>query len=96
MSESLFGDIEIHYADRTPCPVCGHPTSDCTDGKKQIPVKPIGVGLFPSLDKDLTFLVEEDFYIDEIVADKTTRRMKRFTNGQIISLLLAREYGLTK
>jgi len=101
MPEYLFGNIEFHRADRTPCIICGHPTSDCTaethnkqeplDGKKH---KVIGVGLFSSLDERTMHLVEQDIWADVQVNSELTKKILLYRKGQNITLQQAREAGL--
>ena len=102
MPEYLYGNIEFHRADRSPCIICGHPTSDCTDsathnkqesldGKKH---KIIGVGLFPSLDDLTKHLVEQDIWADVQVNSELTKKVLLYRKGQKITLQQAREAGL--
>jgi len=85
------GDLEIHGADRKPCPVCGHPTGDCSGSEKTIldlnlPKRIIG--------KEPMFLVEEDVTEDRAITPYTRARVLIHRKGDYIPLTKARELGL--
>lgn len=92
----LYGDIPVLRGGRGPCPVCGHPTGDCTGSE---PTKPLtrmfGLGIFESLDSKQMFTVEEDVFVDEEVAPDHFIRVRKYRIGQQIPLTEAREQGLT-
>ena len=66
--------MEILYADRQPCPVCGHPTGDCV-GDSPPPTHIVGAGLFPSLPYEEMIKVEEDVYEEIPASEFTTVRV---------------------
>ena len=89
----LYGDIPIVRATRGACPVCGHPTGDCATNTSQ-PKHIIGFGIFPSVDKTLDFLVEEDIHEERQLNPHYKARVLVARKGQRISLEHARELGL--
>jgi hypothetical protein len=81
--------LKIAKADRKPCPVCGHPTGDCTadyDGPRHI----IGVP-----DKEHLVYVKEDVTQEVILASgaKTTVILAR--GGSYITKAKAKEFGIS-
>jgi len=91
--EYIFDNVRIVRATRTPCPVCGHPTGDCAT-EKSAPHHVIGVGIFASIDKTLTFTVEEDIYEERMINPHYTARVLVAHKGQKIPVDKARELGL--
>ena len=91
--EYAFDNVRIVRATRTPCPVCGHPTGDCTTDSAA-PRHVIGIGIFNSIDKTLTFTVEEDIYEDRMINPHYTARVLLARKGQKISVDKAKELGL--
>ena len=54
-------DIDVHRASPLPCPVCGHPTGDCTGENGPEPPDHIsGYNSIESLNETQTYLVEEE------------------------------------
>jgi len=92
--EYIYGDIRLIRADRSPCPVCGHPTGDCIPENHIPPERIFGVGVFPSLDKDQMFVVEENIYEEKQIAPRQTIKVLKYRKGQAIPLSTARELGL--
>lgn len=90
--EFLYGDIRIVRADREPCPVCNHPTGDCTDGA--VPDHIVLYGTVPSMDSSQDFLVEEDVIGYRQITPFTKARVILAHKGQRIPLSKARELGL--
>lgn len=87
------GDYVISMADRQPCPVCGHPTGDCA-GSSEKPDHIWGLGAVPSMEKNQTFLVEEDIYEERQITPYTKSRVLLAPKGKHIPLTRARELGL--
>lgn len=90
----LFNDFKIVRADRSPCPVCGHPTGDCAGDSSAIPTKLFGIGLFESVDNSQTHTVLEDIYEERQVTPLQSRKVIKYHKGQVIPLSTARELGL--
>ena len=91
-SEYLFDGVTIIRADRSPCPVCGHPTGDCAGEQKEVTV--IGLGIFKSLDQKLFHIVDKDVYEERQINPFYTARVLLAKAGQKISVDRARELGL--
>jgi hypothetical protein len=96
MPEYIFGDIEILRSNGTACIVCGDPTGNCVPEGHIPPVKLVGLGIFDSLDSKQTFHVEEDFFVLEEVSAGVFTKVRKFAVGQVIPLLEARKYNLTR
>jgi hypothetical protein len=86
-----FGDAEVLAADRKPCPVCGHPTGDCTGGGEGIPI-----GLLPTQLSGLEpmILVEQDVTEERMITPYTRARVLIHRKGSYIPLSEARKLGL--
>jgi hypothetical protein len=94
--EYLFGDIPLLKADRSPCPICGHPTGDCIPENHQPPQKIFGIGLFASLDKEQMFTIDKDIFEDRQIAPRQIIKVLKYRKGHQIPLSTARELGLTE
>jgi len=83
----------ILRATREPCPVCGHPTGDCT-GTTPPPKTLVGLGAIETLKHAQTFYIEEDIWEElQITPGRTTRRL-RYHKGQSVSREEAENLGL--
>lgn len=91
-SEYLAG-ARLVRADRSPCPVCGHPTGDCS-GEMAPPKRIWGLGDIPSLEESQTVLVGEDIWEERQITPYTKSRVLVAKAGQHIPLLQARELGI--
>jgi len=87
------GDIEISMADRKPCPVCGHPTGDCSGNSSELPENKLPAqinGLEPLV------LVEKDITEERPITPYTKARVLIHRKGDYVTLSRARELGLSK
>ena len=90
----LFGEYRFLKADSNPCPVCGHPTGDCTpDVAENTDVAFAGTNA-PNVDSTLMVLVHEDVYVTKPVSPYATAKVLAAKKGQYISLDKARELGI--
>jgi hypothetical protein len=86
------GELKYYRATRKPCPVCGHPTGDCT-GESE-PLKEIwGYNTGSSFDLNQTFLIQEDFYEQREVGPGLFVKILVYPKGKEIPLLKAKELG---
>jgi len=90
---ALGGEVEIVRANRQPCPVCNHPTGDCT-GKDHGDVTVTGPGAFVSMDAEEVFIVQENVYEERAISPFTTTRVLVAAKGAAISRERAAELGL--
>jgi len=81
------------FADRQPCPVCGHPTGDCT-GELPPPSRLLGLGDIPSMVEGQTVLVTEDIWEEQEVTAGIRRKVVVARAGSRIPLVKARELGI--
>lgn len=96
-NNKLFGEFEILRAQRTPCPVCGHPTGDCTDANIVKPDHILGENLQSvSLKNDKMILVEEDIYENRQITPYTNTRVLIHRKGSYVTQDRARELGILK
>jgi hypothetical protein len=84
--------LRILRADRQPCPVCGHPTGDCSDG--QPPKHIIGFDSSTSGGGGLTVFVEEDIWEEKPITPYTKARVLVYKKGESISQDEAKRLGL--
>ena len=89
----VLGNIPVTMADRRPCPVCGHPTGDCS-GDSIKPTHIIGYNQIDSLNEKQNFLVEEDIYEDKQLSQFITTRVLLHPKGKQIPLDEAKKLGL--
>ncbi len=87
----LFGDIEILRAVDGPCPVCGHPTGNCT-GDMVKPDHIIGQDFTnESLKNDRMILVENDIYETRAISGFTSTNVLIHRAGTYVTLARAKE-----
>jgi hypothetical protein len=85
-------DIKFSRADRQACPVCGHPTGDCTSGNSN-PTHIIGFDVAGDGNTPLIF-VEEDVWEERAITPYTTARVLIYKRGQSIGHDEAKRLGL--
>lgn len=90
----LFGEYRFLKADSNPCPVCGHPTGNCTPDTVDNPSVTFADTKTNNVDSTQFVLVNEDVYIDKPVSPYATARVLAAKKGQYISLDKARELGI--
>lgn len=79
--------------EREPCPVCGHPTGDCSDGASE-PIHIIGPGIFPSLGHEETIILDEDIYGERQIAPGTTAKVLLYAAGTPMKMSMAQKLGI--
>lgn len=87
--------VKFLKADRQPCPVCGHPTGDCT-GETEPPATIWGYNTNSTLDDRLTFYMEFDYFEEREIAPGIVTRMLIHKKGKHIPLSRAKELGFIK
>jgi len=92
ISNSGIDGIRISRADRQACPVCGHPTGDCTDGTP--PKHIIGFDASSSGGGGITVFVEEDIWEEKPITPYTKARVLVYKKGENISQDEAKRLGL--
>ena len=90
----LFGEYRFLKADSNPCPVCGHPTGNCTPDSVDNPNVAFAESKTHNVDSTQFVLVDEDVYINKPVSPYATARVLAAKKGQYISLDKARELGI--
>ncbi len=87
----LFGDIEILRAVNQPCPVCGHPTGNCS-GDLDKPDHIVGEDFTnESIKNDKMILVEQDIYETRQVTAFTTTNVLIHRAGTYVTNARAKE-----
>lgn len=89
----VLGNIPVSRAERTPCPICGHPTGDCT-GTTIKPTHIIGFGITENAKNTQTVLVEEDIYEEKQISSFVKIRVLVHRKGKQIPYLEAEKLGL--
>ena len=89
----LGGEVRIIRAGNNPCPVCGHPTGDCT-GESGPPIRVLGPNIFPSMDHEEMFVVQEDIWETKPISKLTNTRVLVAKAGTAIPVSKARDLGL--
>jgi hypothetical protein len=98
---SIFEDgisgVKITRADRSPCPVCGHPTGDCTGDSPALSADSVwGYNTNSSLDDSVTFYMEEDYFEEREIAPGIITKILIHRKGKQIPLVEARKLGFVK
>lgn len=91
-SEWVLPDVRSIRASRTPCPVCGHPTGDCT-GSTPPPVR-ILASERERRKVDPGVLVEEDIYEEVYITERTKTKVLVAKAGTYIDTEKAINLGL--
>lgn len=87
--------IKFLRADRQPCPVCGHPTGDCT-GETSPPHTIWGYNTNSSLDDSLTFYMDFDYFEQREIAPGIVTKILIHKKGKHIPLQEAKDLGFIK
>jgi hypothetical protein len=91
----VLGGIPIIRADRQTCPVCKHPTGDCTTDT----AAPIHIAFTDSVIETLkesqTILVEENVYEDRQITPFTKTTVIIAHKGSYVTLERAKELGIS-
>lgn len=85
------GNIEFLEANRQPCPVCGHPTGDCTSDGAVKPETEMPAQVFG---REPMILVEKDITEKRQITPYTHANVLIHRSGDYIPLSRARELGL--
>lgn len=93
LNTKRFGDIDVSPADRSPCPVCGHPTGDCAGQSDVLPDTKLPVNMYGS---EPMILVEKDVTEERQITPYTKTRVLIHRVGDYVPLSRARELGLVK
>ncbi len=84
----------ILHADRSPCPVCGHPTGDCK-GDQPPPTRLAGMDdKLETLKHAQNVYVEEDIFDEIQITPGRTTRILRHAAGSQVSYEEAEKLGL--
>ena len=93
--ESIFHSLDnILPADRKPCPVCGHPSGDCSSDDLEEPRHVLGPDAFPSMGIEERVVVKEDVWQERWISPFTQPRIRVAVAGTAIPLSLAKEFGI--
>lgn len=91
--EFIADGLRIVRRETGPCPVCGHPTGDCSEGDNN-DVRVLGAGLFPSLNIEDIFIVKEDIFEDRQISQFSKIKVLTYPAGSKITKTKAQELGL--
>ncbi|MFY8201451.1 MAG: hypothetical protein ACOVLE_12315 [Pirellula staleyi] len=89
----LGGDARLIKAGRQPCLICGHPTGDCT-GDSGPPIRVLGPDIFPSLQQEEVFIIQEDIYEERAISNLTKTQILVAAKGTAVPISKARDLGL--
>jgi len=91
----VLGGIPILRADRQTCPVCQHPTGDCTTDT----ARPVHIAFTDSVLETLKdsqmILVEKDIYEDRQITPFTKTTVITVHKGSYVTLERAKELGIS-
>jgi hypothetical protein len=88
-------DIDVLRAGPMACPVCGHPSGNCTGENGPEPPDHIsGWNSIASLNESQTYLVEEDITEERQIAGGITVTVIKYAKGRHIPLEEAKNLGL--
>ena len=95
-TEKLYGEYEFLQADRSPCPVCGHKSGDCSgDSSKPTHIVGLESNLHSLKDENL-FLVEETIYGFRQITPFTEAKVILAKAGSYVTRQRAIELGILK
>jgi len=91
----MIGDnIKVAPADRSPCPVCGHPTGDCVGDGGSKPDHIVGFGPDGPNPDAQQFIVEEDVWVEKQLTPTVKTKVLVAPAGKVISVTQAKNLGL--
>jgi hypothetical protein len=91
----VLGGIPILRADRKPCPVCEHPTGDCsTDTARPMHIA-FTDSVLETLKDSQMILVEENIYEDRQITPFTKTTVITVHKGSYVTLERAQELGIS-
>jgi len=94
-SSYMIGDnIKVAPADRSPCPVCGHPTGDCVGDGGSKPDHIVGFGPDGPNPDAQQFVVEEDVWVEKQLTPTVKTKVLVAPAGKVISVTQAKNLGL--
>jgi hypothetical protein len=89
--DSYLDNIKMSRADRQPCPVCGHPTGDCSSGEAPVRI----ISFDPkSVLTGPTHYVEKDIWEEKQITPYTKSTVLVYKRGTRISQEEAERLGL--
>ena len=91
--EFISDGLRIVRRQSGPCLVCGHPTGDCSEGSNN-DVRILGANLFPSLNIEDVFIVEEDIFEERQISQFSKIKVLTIPAGTRITKTKAKELGL--
>ena len=96
--EILQDGIQVLKADRSPCPVCGHPSGDCVPEDQQTPKIAFADSStkIASLADSQKILVEDDVFEDRQITPFTKITVRIAKKGSYVTIDRARELGILK
>jgi len=92
-SYTIGDNIKVVPADRSPCPVCGHPTGDCV-GDSGKPDHIVGFGPDEPNPDTQQFIVEEDVWVERQLTPTVKTKVLVVPAGKVISVTQAKNLGL--
>lgn len=92
-SYKIGDNINVVRAERSPCPVCGHPSGDCV-GESGKPDHIAGFNSIDSLKNNQTFVVEQDILVEKQLTPTTKTQVLLHAKGKVISVTEAEKLGL--
>ena len=94
-NDMVLGGIPILRADRAPCPVCKHPTGDCTTDSAIPQHIAFTDSVIETLKDSQMILVEEDIYEDRQITPFTKTTVIVVHKGSYVTLERAKELGIS-
>jgi len=91
----VLGGIPILRADREMCPVCKHPTGDCTTDTARPMHIAFADTVLETLKDSQMILVEEDIYEDRQITPFTKTTVITVHKGSYVTLEKAKELGIS-
>lgn len=91
---TVLGGIPILRADRQQCPVCQHPTGDCTADNAHPAHIAFTDSVIDTLKDSQTILVEQDIYEDRQITPYSKTTIIKVHKGTYITLEKAIELGI--
>jgi len=92
-SYQIGDNIRVSQADRSPCPICGHPTGDCL-GESEKPDHIAGFGPSQPNPDAQQFLVEHDVIEERQLTPTIKTKVLVVPAGKFISVTQAQKLGL--
>ena len=94
-NDVVLGGIPVLRADRSPCPVCNHPTGDCSTSSASPHHIAFADSVIETLKESQMILVEETVYEERQITPFSKVKVIAARKGSYVTLERAKQLGIS-